>query len=201
LKKDSSLENFSLTKPRDLVAYLATLKGKPNTSTVDNIKTTPFSLTELTETDLKKEVDITEKQKRLYLTSCAACHGANGEGNETFPPLAQSEWVSGDKETLIKIQLLGLQGPIKVRGKVYDNGVPMPSNAHISNEDLAHILSYIRTDSAFRNNASIITSEEIVEARATFAEETEVLDASTLTHPDLLDQEPTPQKTLRVSFL
>ena len=72
-----------------------------------------------------------------------------------------------------------------MNGKTYD-GLTMPSNAHLADEDLANILTYIRQDPSFGNNASAVSSEEIVEARATFANETGLLDASTLTHPDLL---------------
>jgi len=181
-------QSLNLREVRDLVAYLATLTGTPNTSVVQNLKATPFKLSELTKKELAQETDETIEQKRLYQTNCAVCHGLNGEGTETFPPLAGSEWVSSDKETLIQMQLRGLQGPIKVKGKVYD-GLIMPSNAHLPDKDLASILTYIRTDPAFENNASEVTSEEIVEARAAFAHETGILDASTLKHPDLRAKE------------
>ena len=178
-------DQLNLREIRDLVAYLATYTGEPNISSTDSIQAIPFSLSELTEEELRKAPDESVRQKRLYQTNCAACHGMNGEGTETFPPLAKSEWVSGDPETLIQIQLRGLTGSIRVNGKTYD-GLTMPSNAHLANEDLANILTYIRQDPSFGNNASAVNSEEIVEARATFADETGLLDASTLTHPDLL---------------
>ena len=38
--------------------------------------------------------------RQHYLTNCAGCHGAEGEGMNRFaPPLVGSEWVLGDEKT------------------------------------------------------------------------------------------------------
>ena len=51
---------------------------------------------------------------------CVACHLPNGKGQPgAIPPLADSDWVLGDKERLIKISIHGLQGEIAVNGKKY----------------------------------------------------------------------------------
>ncbi len=144
----------------------------------------------LTSTRLETEVNVAATQKRLYQANCAVCHKADGTGDQAFPPLAKSEWVSGDKEILIKMQLLGLSGPIKVRGKMYD-GIPMPSSSHLKDADLAHILTYIRTSPLFGNNSSEVFEAEIMETRAKIADHTTPLDARTLRHPD----QPVPNKT------
>ncbi len=79
----------------------------------------------------------------LYTTYCASCHQEDGKGdNNRFPPLAGSDWVTGEEEKLIDIVLNGLQGQIKVNGKSY-NGL-MPANNHLDDHAIASILTYIR---------------------------------------------------------
>ncbi len=79
----------------------------------------------------------------LYNTYCASCHQRDGKGdNNRFPPLVDSEWVTGDQERLINIVLNGYQGEIKVNDKIY-NGI-MPNNSHLDDHAIASILSYVR---------------------------------------------------------
>ena len=99
---------------------------------------------------------------QLYDTYCAACHQKNGKGaSGRFPPLNQTDWVTGDKERLIRLTLLGLQGPIEVNGEPYNS--IMPQHGFLKDSELASILSYIRTE--FGNEASTITPEEIKTVR------------------------------------
>ena len=48
---------------------------------------------------------------------CGTCHQENGMGlpDAGFPPLADTKWVNGDHERLIKLTLKGLMGPIEVK--------------------------------------------------------------------------------------
>ena len=40
--------------------------------------------------------------EEIYMTRCLSCHMANGEGVPgVFPPLAESEYVTGDKGVLV----------------------------------------------------------------------------------------------------
>ena len=80
----------------------------------------------------------------LYNTYCASCHQQDGKGdNNRFPPLVDSEWVTGDQERLINIVLNGYQGEINVNGKSY-NGI-MPANSHLDDHAIASILTYIKS--------------------------------------------------------
>jgi glucose/arabinose dehydrogenase/mono/diheme cytochrome c family protein len=98
----------------------------------------------------------------LYLTYCAACHARDGEGAPPrFPPIADTEWVSGDKERLISIVLEGMSGPIMVRGELYN--AAMPPHGFLSDQEVAEILTYIRQN--FRNDASAVTPEEVSRVR------------------------------------
>lgn len=98
-----------------------------------------------------------------YTRYCASCHlpGGQGDGNR-FPPLFGSEWVSGPKQRLIALVLKGMSGPIKVRGKAYD-GV-MPAHSFLSDEQVAEILTYIRT--RMNHGGTPISVEEVQTARS-----------------------------------
>lgn len=81
--------------------------------------------------------------RNLYMKSCVECHQADGLGvPDTFPPLAGSEWVKGDKTTLLRIMLGGLMGPVKVKGVEWNSA--MPGHFHASDEDLAAIAGFVR---------------------------------------------------------
>lgn len=98
----------------------------------------------------------------LYYMYCGICHQANGRGaSGRFPPLAGTDWVTGDKERLIKILLNGMEGSIDVNGEVYVG--LMPQHSFLSDEELAEILTYIRQN--FGNKASAVTTNEVMEIR------------------------------------
>ena len=88
------------------------------------------------------------KGRQQFLNLCANCHGTQGEGMSRFaPPLKNSEWVNGPDYRLVMVLLHGLEGPITVNGKKYDNPdiLPiMPSFSTLQNEDIAAITTYIR---------------------------------------------------------
>ncbi|MCS5490072.1 DUF7133 domain-containing protein [Algoriphagus limi] len=88
--------------------------------------------------------------RQKYLASCAGCHGGNGAGvNRMGPPLNGSEWVIGDERRLALILLHGIEGPISVKGKLYDAPeiLPvMPSHSTMDDRSIAAILTYIRNE-------------------------------------------------------
>jgi mono/diheme cytochrome c family protein len=99
----------------------------------------------------------------IYAVRCVACHQANGQGIAgVFPPLANSEWVTEDPETPIRILLLGIQGEIEVLGNVYNN--VMPAFATLSDEEIALVLSYVRAE--WGNDAPAIEPNQVAEIRA-----------------------------------
>ncbi len=112
---------------------------------------------------------------------CGTCHQPDGKGlpEAGFPPLANTNWVEGDKETLIKISLKGLAGPIEVAGKTYPGQVPMTGfESLVSDQELAAVLTYIRT--SFGNKASPVTAADIKSVREKYLDVNGPLDASTL---------------------
>lgn len=112
--------------------------------------------------------------KRLFTANCVACHQSTGLGVPgQFPPLAGSEWVvsaewHGDNH-LIKTVLHGLQGPVQVAGNTY-SGV-MPPWAQLKDEQIAAILTYIRSE--WGNDAPPITPDQVARVRAEHPDRTE----------------------------
>ncbi|GAB3496285.1 hypothetical protein GCM10027341_14840 [Spirosoma knui] len=99
---------------------------------------------------------------KVYGVYCSACHQRNGLGDsQRFPPLAGSEWVTGDKKKLITVLLKGLEGPIEVKGQSYNN--VMPQHSFLKDEDIAEVLTHIRSN--FGNVADAITANEVSEVR------------------------------------
>ncbi len=96
--------------------------------------------------------------EKVFNVYCAACHQKDGKGaSGRFPPLAGTNWVTGDKKRLIGIVLKGLEGSIVVNGENYINA--MPQHSFLSDQEVASVLTYIRQN--FGNKASDVTSEEV----------------------------------------
>ena len=98
---------------------------------------------------------------------CITCHQGNGKGlpDSGFPPLAETKWVTGNSDRLIKLTLKGLMGPIEVMGKKYPGQVPMTPFEHMLKDDeIAAVLTYIRN--SFGNKAEPILPEQVSKVRA-----------------------------------
>src|SRR5207247_8310594 len=78
-----------------------------------------------------------------FQTYCAACHQYDGQRMGDAPPLAGSPWVTGLEDTLIKIVLHGVRGPIEIEGKTYDQEMPGFGRV-LSDADVASLLSFVR---------------------------------------------------------
>lgn len=101
--------------------------------------------------------------EKIFNVYCAACHQNDGKGaSGRFPPLAGTDWVTGDKKRLIGIVLNGLEGSIVVNGETYINA--MPQHGFLNDEEVAKVLTYIRQN--FGNKASEVTTEEVSKVRA-----------------------------------
>lgn len=106
---------------------------------------------------VKKEV----KGDQVYIGVCQTCHQSSGLGVAgQYPPLAGSEWVTGDVETPIRIVLYGLEGPIRVKGESYNNKMPHFSDK-LSDDEIAAVVSHVR---ASWGNAESPATPEVVAA-------------------------------------
>ena len=124
---------------------------------------------EVVKTHLKgKDLDLFMKGKAIYSREgyCNTCHQPDGAGLSPsgFPPLANTPWVTGNEERLIKLTLKGLQGPIEVLGQKYGGQVPMTPFAGLLNDDeVAAVLTYVRN--SFGNRASVISPDQVKKVR------------------------------------
>jgi len=115
-------------------------------------------------------VQLTRAQlgKKIFVTNCATCHQATGTGVPgQYPPLAGSEWATGNEERIIRIVLHGLNGPITVEGKEYNN-VMAPLGAVLKDDQIANVLSYIRQE--WGNKAPDVEPETVAKVRADTAD-------------------------------
>lgn len=102
-----------------------------------------------------------DRGKQIFEQTCLACHQADGAGvPHLAPPLVKGTFVNGDKAKLIGIVLHGLEN-VEINGEYYSN--PMPSFDYLSDQDIADVLTYVRSN--FSNSASAITTEEVTSVR------------------------------------
>jgi len=122
--------------------------------------------------------------KAVYDALCLNCHQAGGAGLAgVYPPLANSEWMKGDKTSLIKIVLHGLTGAITVKGETYGVAAPIPMPPMgLQDQQIADVLSYLRT-AEFGNEASPVTVEEVVKVRSQTSARTTFWTVDELTKP------------------
>ena len=99
-----------------------------------------------------------EAGRTLFAGTCLPCHQAHGRGLDGLaPPLANSEWVNGSAERVVRIALHGVRGPLKVDGRTYN--LDMPPWGALRDEDLAALVTYIRRE--WGNTGAPVTSEFI----------------------------------------
>jgi mono/diheme cytochrome c family protein len=111
--------------------------------------------------DLIQEGD-TYSGRVLYNTYCTACHQGDGKGdNNRFPPLVNSEWVTGNEERLIDIVVNGYQKEMVVAGRTY-SGL-MPQHRHLDDHAIASILTYVRK--RFGNESAPVSAVKVAEIR------------------------------------
>ena len=101
--------------------------------------------------------------KVVYDTYCLPCHQADGSGVPTMnPPLIKTSWVLGGKPALIEQVLKGSSNKVVIDGEKF-NGA-MPAQAHLTDEQIADVLSFVRN--SLGNKASIVTPAEVKSIRA-----------------------------------
>lgn len=157
------MKKLSLFLAAGSMCYLVACSGGDESSSSTAESETTEAQTEAETAPVSAE--LTQKMetgKKVYNQYCIACHQADGGGvPSAFPPLQETEWVNGEKDTLISIVLNGLQGEITVKGQKY-NGVMTPHN-FLTDEEVASVLTYVRQ--SFGNNSSEVNAEEVAAIR------------------------------------
>jgi len=103
--------------------------------------------------------------KTVYDSVCGICHGVDGAGKPgQAPTLVDSEWVvTKNFNRLAHIPLVGVNGPIQVKGKDWSMSMAA-MGASLSDDDLAAVLTYIR--GSWGNKAGAVTGDDIKKIRA-----------------------------------
>jgi mono/diheme cytochrome c family protein len=105
--------------------------------------------------------------KRVFAGTCAVCHQPGGTGIPgSIPPLAGSEWAQGSEERVVRIVLLGLNGPVTVEGKDFNNGMASLGGV-LKDEQIANVLTYVRSE--WGNKAPEVKPETVARIRAELA--------------------------------
>ena len=85
---------------------------------------------------------------------------------ESYPPLAGSEWVTKGAGRLVCIILHGLTGDIEVAGETYSGLMP-PWGGALKDAEIAAVASYVRA--SFGNKAAPVTAATVARVRAASA--------------------------------
>jgi nitrite reductase (NO-forming) len=105
-----------------------------------------------------------ERGKAVYMQTCFACHQITGMGLPgAFPPLAQTDYTTGDARRMIAMVLKGVNPPLKVKDLTYVAPMPaLPTVYPVLNDDknLADVINYVRT--SFGNKDEKGVSPEFV---------------------------------------
>jgi nitrite reductase (NO-forming) len=111
--------------------------------------------------NISKEIQM-ERGKQVFLTSCFACHMANGEGLPgIFPPVAKSDFLKADKDRAIRVITRGLSGPITVNGQAYNNMMPPQE---LDDAQTANVLTYIMN--SWGNDFGTVSPDDVKRTRA-----------------------------------
>ncbi len=82
-----------------------------------------------------------EMGKRLYLTYCMQCHGADARGAKGFPNLTDADWLYGGEPDQIKQTIAaGRMGM-------------MPPHAHLGADPIKDVANYVRSLSGLPNDS------------------------------------------------
>ncbi|HEY3372037.1 MAG TPA: cytochrome c [Prolixibacteraceae bacterium] len=121
---------------------------------------------------LSKEINnnlppkVVEKEhpgKAVFVKYCLVCHQADGSGVPGMhPPLGPGSWVGRDPKELVAVLMKGLNGKVEVNGEVYNSF--MPSQAQLTDEEMADVLSYIR--SSFGNSYDQVDADLVKKVRS-----------------------------------
>ena len=110
---------------------------------------------------LFQDDDLNASMKRgkiVYEDFCVTCHLPNGEGVEnTFPPLAKSDYLMENREASIRGVKYGQRGELEVNGVLYNNTM-MPMG--LTDDEIADVMNYVYNSWGNKNN-KMVTEEEV----------------------------------------
>lgn len=101
--------------------------------------------------------------QQLYAQHCLSCHQSDGGGVPNLQPaIAGGTWVQGDARALALFVMTGGFNSAERKDSASHN--VMPAFRHLTDGDLAQILTYIREK--FGNGASSVSVADVAAVRA-----------------------------------
>ena len=98
----------------------------------------PFSDKKMAQNTVPAAQEFSEG-KQVYDDFCIQYHLANGEGvSNTFPPLAQSDYLKTKREASISALKYGLSGKIVVNGKTYNGNM---ATQGLTDEEIVNVIT------------------------------------------------------------
>lgn len=123
------------------------------------------SLTLCQDSNTRQELNLEKSIQHgadVYNNFCILCHLPDGNGiPNTFPPLANSDYLMNKRNESIKIVKYGMSGEITVNGKTYNN---LMAPLGLSNQEVADVMNYITSSWGNKNN-KIFTEDEVSKIR------------------------------------
>ena len=100
---------------------------------------------------------------QVYRQTCLQCHQDEGQGMVgVFPPLDGAEWVNGSADTVIRIVLKGMIGPVVVKDQPY-NSAMQPHEAQLDDQQIADVVNYVRQ--SWGNDNPAVTPADVARLR------------------------------------
>lgn len=99
-----------------------------------------------------------QRGSEIYADFCVTCHLDKGEGVlNTFPPLAESDYLMENREASIRGVKFGQQIEIVVNGVTYNSAMPDPG---LEDEEIADVMNFI-LNSWGNTQEKMVTLEEV----------------------------------------
>ncbi len=112
-----------------------------------------------------QESDLEESMQRgseIYADFCVTCHMGEGEGVlNTYPPLANSDYLMQNREASIRGVKFGQQMEIVVNGVTYNSAMPDPG---LEDEEIADVMNFVMNSWGNSTN-EMVTVEEVAEVK------------------------------------
>lgn len=116
-----------------------------------------------------------ERGKAVYMQTCFVCHQITGMGLPgAFPPLAGTDYTTGDARRMISMILKGVNPPLKVNGVTYVAPMPaLPTVYPVLNDDknVADVINYVRNSFGNKDEKGV-SPEFVKKVRDEFASRT-----------------------------
>jgi mono/diheme cytochrome c family protein len=104
-----------------------------------------------------------ERGKEVYDRECLVCHMADGSGVPLmYPPVIESESVSGNTDSLIVLILEGMSGPVVIKGEEYNSIMP-PMKDVLNDQEVTDLINYLRN--SFGNSGELVSPEQVAVIR------------------------------------